>query len=115
MPPSNDDIELKSDLEAQKDNLLSPQDQDDSDDGLTTARSSISTESGPIKSAILPDGAVKTSQKSNQTSFLIWTVLNTLATIAIVSAMHTITSDRHATACANTLSVLGLYKQENIR
>jgi hypothetical protein len=87
--PSDEDIELKSDLEAQKTNLLSRRKQDDDsddDDGVTlnsTARSSMSTDI--IKPPVLPDGAARTSQKSSQTSFLIWTAVNTLATIGIVS------------------------------
>ncbi|CAZ82971.1 unnamed protein product [Tuber melanosporum] len=87
--PSNNNsinIELKSDLEAQKANLLSQQEPDDSDDGLSIGGSTRSSLSGhELKPVILPDSAVKSnSQKSSQTSFLIWTAVNTLATIGIV-------------------------------
>jgi len=85
---SDNDIELQSDLEAQRAALLSRQEHiEDSDDGLTlngTARSSMSVDNGPEKPLTLPDGAIKTSPKSNQTSFLIWTAVNTLSTIGIV-------------------------------
>lgn len=35
-------------------------------------------------STLAPDGAIKTIHKSGQASFLIWTIVNTLATIGIV-------------------------------
>jgi len=84
---NNNNIELKSDLEAQKANLLSRQERDDSDDGLSIGGSTRSSLSGhEPKPTTLPDGAVKSNpQKSSQTSFLIWTTVNTLATIGIVN------------------------------
>lgn len=85
---SSNNIELKSDLESQKANLLSRQERDDdSDDGFSIGGSTRSSLSGhEPKPATLPDGAVKSNpQKSSQASFLIWTTVNTLATIGIVN------------------------------
>lgn len=113
---SDNDIELQSDLEAQRAALLSrrEQNEDSDDDGLTlngTARSSMSIDNGPEKPQTLPDGAIKTSPKSNQTSFLIWTAVNTLSTIGIVSYSH------HHTCKLLALIYFcpGLHKQKDIR
>ncbi|KAL7266887.1 hypothetical protein RUND412_010546 [Rhizina undulata] len=84
------DIELQSDLEAQKTTLLADQDVDDDDD-LRPAGSAVEAESSKPP----PDGAIKQSgSKSSQTSFLIWTFINTLATIGIVFTNKAIFEDK---------------------
>lgn len=71
--------ELSLDLEAQKIGLLH-----DSDD-LKSTGTRVTAEELFEKSTSTPrDDAIKTTHKSGQTSFLIWTIINTLATIGIV-------------------------------
>lgn len=73
--------ELSSDLEAQKIGLLH-----NSDDLKTTGTREKVVElfEKPTSTLTPPGDMIKTTHRSNQTSFLIWTTINTLATIGIV-------------------------------
>lgn len=70
--------ELSSDLEAQKIGLLR-----NSDDLKSTREIVVEFFEKPT-STLTPPDMIKTTHRSGQTSFLIWTAINTLATIGIV-------------------------------
>lgn len=72
--------ELSSDLEAQKSDLLYDHD-DPKGAGIRVTGEEIFEK--PTSTLAL-DSTIKPSQTSSQTSFLVWTIINTLATIGIV-------------------------------
>lgn len=74
--------ELSSDLEAQKIGLLH-----NSDDLQSTGTRETVVElfEKPTSTLTPPDDTIKITHRSSQTSFLIWTTINTLATIGIVN------------------------------
>lgn len=101
--------ERSSDLEAQKINLLYDL---KSDDTRITAGELFEK---PNSTIALPDGAIKSIHKSGQTSFLIWTTINTLATIGIVeNPFHNFWTKKEnvhsSIVTANQKVVSGLYK-----
>ncbi|KAK6347272.1 hypothetical protein TWF696_007344 [Orbilia brochopaga] len=85
MPPAED--EREHDLEAQKNALLKDTDADDDVIEKSTAEPPAAVSVAPAQ-----DGAVKSSSGSSS-SFLIWTLVNTLATIGIVFTNKAIFDD----------------------
>ena len=83
-PTEQNDLDIESQRALRKPEEF---EEDEDDIEKTTAESLLAPNGTPVVVAAAPDGAIKPSDgKSNTNSFLIWTVVNTLATIGIVCA-----------------------------
>lgn len=106
---------LSFDIESQKSGLVTSYlEKGGGDDEKSTGiRVTVVELAHKPTSTLTLDGVINPSHKSSQKSFLIWTLINTLATIGIVNMPSSIVPsswDLTVVATANQRSASGLYK-----
>jgi hypothetical protein len=98
------ELEMGADLEAQKASLMVDNETDDGDDDLHPH----GHDAAPEDVKRIAGVSAKPPPKASQSSFIIWTAVNTLATIGIVKNILSSAIDK-------TNLALGLHEQSHLR